>query len=66
MATSNGLDDRLIEAAVKAGGHRTMKEAVTEALRLYVRNSQQLDVLELIGTIEYDSNYDHKAERRGC
>jgi hypothetical protein len=43
-----------------------MKEAVTEALRLYVRNSQQLDVLELIGTIEYDSNYDHKAERRGC
>jgi hypothetical protein len=66
MATNNGLDDRLIEAAVKAGGHRRKKEAVTEALREYLRNRQQLEVLELIATIEYDSNYDHKAERRGC
>lgn len=64
MATNLALDDRLIEAAVKAGGHRTKKEAVTAALEEYVRHRQQLEVLKLAGTIDYDPAYDYKAERR--
>ena len=65
MPTNLALDDRLIEAAVKAGGHRTKKEAVTAALEEYVRHKQQLQVLRLAGQIDYDPRYDYKAERRG-
>jgi Arc/MetJ family transcription regulator len=65
MPTNLALDDRLIEAAVKAGGHRTKKEAVTAALQEYVRYRQQLQVLRLAGQIDYDPRYDCKAERRG-
>jgi Arc/MetJ family transcription regulator len=65
MPTNLALDDRLIEAAVKAGGHRTKKEAVTAALQEYVQYRQQLRVLRLAGQIDYDPRYDYKAERRG-
>jgi Arc/MetJ family transcription regulator len=64
MPTNLALDDQLIEQAVKAGGHRTKKEAVTAALLEYVRYKQQLQVLDLDGQIDYDSRYDYKAERR--
>jgi len=64
MPTNLALDDRLIKAATRAGGHRTKREAVTAALQEYVRYRQQLRVLRLAGQIEYDPRYDHKAERR--
>jgi Arc/MetJ family transcription regulator len=37
MPTNLALDDRLIEAARRAGKHKTKKEAVTAALDAYVR-----------------------------
>lgn len=64
MATNLALDDRLIEAARRAGKHRTKKEAVTAALDEYVRRRKQLLILKDFGTIDFDPNYDYKAERR--
>jgi Arc/MetJ family transcription regulator len=64
MPTNLALNDHLIDAAVKAGGHRTKKEAVTAALQEYVQHRRQLQVLRLAGSIEYDPRYDYKAERR--
>jgi Arc/MetJ family transcription regulator len=64
MATNIALDDHLIELAVKAGNHRTKKEAVTAALQEYVQRRQQLEVLDLAGTVDYDPLYDPKTERR--
>ena len=64
MPTNLALDDRLIEMAVKVGGHRTKKEAVTAALQEYVRHRQQLKTLGLVGQIDYDPRYDYKEERR--
>ena len=63
MATNLALDDSLIEQARAAGGHRTKKEAVTAALREYVRHRQQADILHLFGTVAFDPGYDYKAER---
>ena len=63
MATNLALDDELIKAAQKVGGHRTKKEAVTAALGEYIQRRKQLEILELLGTIDYDSTYDYKAER---
>ena len=64
MATNLALDDNLIEAACRAGSHKTKREAVTAALTEYVQHRKQLEILKLFGTIDFDSTYDYKAERR--
>lgn len=63
MATNLQIDDRLIEEAVRLGGHKTKKAAVTQALIEYTRHLQQLKVLSLFGTIDFDTDYDYKAQR---
>jgi Arc/MetJ family transcription regulator len=63
MPTNLALDDALIEQARRAGKHRTKKEAVTSALREYVRRRRQLEILDLIGQVPFDERYDHKALR---
>jgi len=65
MATNLALDDRLIEEARRAGGHKTKKEAVTAALDEYVRRRKQLQILNAFGTVDFDPAYDYKTERRG-
>ena len=40
-------------------------EAVTTALKEYVQRRRQQRILDLVGQIEYEPNYDHKALRRG-
>ncbi|MGH9511538.1 MAG: type II toxin-antitoxin system VapB family antitoxin [Terriglobales bacterium] len=64
MTTNLALDDKLIEAARKAGNHRTQKDAVTAALAEYVQRRKQLRTLEAFGGFEFDPAYDYKAERR--
>jgi len=64
MPTNLALDDRLIDEARRVGGHKTKKEAVTAALKEYVKRRKQLGILELAGTIDYDPHYDYKALRR--
>ena len=63
MATNLQLDDRLIEKAVKLGGHRTKRDAVMAALTDYIHYKEQDNILELFGTIEYHSDYDYKKQR---
>jgi Arc/MetJ family transcription regulator len=64
MATNLALDDRLIEAARRAGKHKTKKEAVTAALDEYVRRHKQIRILDAFGTVAFDPAYDYKAERQ--
>ena len=64
MATNLALDDKLIEEARRAGGHKTKREAVTAALAEYVQRRKQLRILSALGTFEFDPAYDYKAERR--
>lgn len=64
MPTNLAIDDRLIESARRIGKHRTKKDAVTAALREYIRYRRQLKVLDLAGTIEFDPTYDYKSQRR--
>ena len=62
MATNLALDDKLIEEARAIGGHRTKKDAVTVALQQYIARRKQLGILDLFGTVDYDPEYDCKAE----
>jgi Arc/MetJ family transcription regulator len=64
MATNLALDDQLIEAARRAGGHRTKKEAVTAALDEYVKRRKQLLILKDFGTVDFDPSFDYKDGRR--
>jgi Arc/MetJ family transcription regulator len=64
MATNLDLDDRLIEAARRAGGHKTKKDAVTAALDEYVRRHKQMRILDAFGSFSFDPDYDYKSERR--
>jgi hypothetical protein len=64
MPTNLALNDRLIEEARRAGGHRTKKEAVNAALDEYVRRRKQVQILNAFGTIDFDPSYDYKAERQ--
>jgi len=64
MPTNLAIDDQLIEQAQKLGGHKTKKDTVNAALDEYIRRRKQAAVLRLFGTIEYDSAYDYRRERR--
>jgi Arc/MetJ family transcription regulator len=63
MATNLHLDDRLIRDAVTLGGHRTKREAVTQALTNYIRHLQQEKILDLFGKVDFDPAYDYKRQR---
>ena len=65
MATNLTIDDRLIEEARKTGKHRTKEEAVTAALQEYIQRHRQPRILSDFGTVDFDPQYDYKAERRG-
>lgn len=64
MATNLQIDSELIREALELGGHRTKRAVVEEALQEYVQRRKQLQVLELFSTVEYDEDYDYKAQRR--
>jgi Arc/MetJ family transcription regulator len=64
MATNLALDDRLILEAQKAGGHKTKRDAVTEALKEYISYRKRLKITDLFGKIDYFSGYDYKKHRK--
>jgi len=63
MATNLSLDPKLIELAVKVGGERTKRAAVTRALEEYIARRKQKHLLELMGELEWDESFDYKVER---
>jgi Arc/MetJ family transcription regulator len=64
MATNLAIDDNLLEQARKAGGHRTKKATVTEALEEYIQRRKQAKIVRLFGTIDFEKDYDYKKQRR--
>ena len=63
MATNLALDDQLITDAVTVGHHPSKKAAVTAALKEYIQRHKQKEIIELFGTIEYESGYHYKQQR---
>jgi hypothetical protein len=64
MATNLALNDRLIKDAVKLGGHKTKRAAVTAALEEYIKSKKRLGILEMFGQVDFDPFWDYKAARR--
>jgi Arc/MetJ family transcription regulator len=64
MATNLNINPKLLVEAKRIGKHKTKREAVDAALEEYIRLRQQMKILELFGKVEYDKDYDYKAQRR--
>jgi Arc/MetJ family transcription regulator len=63
MATNLALDPDLLERAFRLSGEKTKKAAVTRALEEFIARRKQRNLLELMGTLDWDDSFDYKAER---
>jgi len=64
VPTNLALDDRLVAEAKRLGHHKSKRAAVNEALAEYVARRRQRRALDLFGRLEWDPDYDYKAERK--
>lgn len=68
MRTNIDIDDELMEAAMKAGNHKTKAEAVREGLRALIEQARRKDAykgaIDLFGAFP-DIGDDYKYLRRG-
>ena len=63
MATNLSIDPKLIDKALKLSGERTKKAAVTKALQEFIARREQKRLTDLFGQLDWDAEYDYKAER---
>ena len=63
MATNLSIDPELIERALKVSGERTKKAAVAKALQEFIARRNEA-LLDLMGRLEWDADFDYKAERK--
>lgn len=57
------VDNTLLTEVQKLGGFKTKKAAVDAALAEYVRLRKQEQLIGAFGTVDWDPDYDYKAER---
>lgn len=64
MRTNIELDEQLLEEAFALSGHRTKKDLIHEALRVFIRLKRRKDLSELAGKIAFSDDFDHKRLRK--
>jgi hypothetical protein len=64
MPQSLNLNETLIQEAMAIDSSADLEMVIEMALREYIQRHQRLKILELCGTIDYDDDYDHKAQRQ--
>lgn len=62
MRTNIVIEDELMDAALKASGAKTKREAVEQGLRLLVRQNKQQAIRKLRGKLKWEGDLD---EMRG-
>jgi len=63
MATNLSIEPELLEKALRVSGEKTKKAAVTKALEEFIARREQQKLLELFGRLEWNPDFDYKAER---
>jgi Arc/MetJ family transcription regulator len=63
MATNLSIDPKLLDRALEVSGEKTKKAAVTIALKEFIAWREQKRLLELFDNLEWDFDYNYKAER---
>jgi Arc/MetJ family transcription regulator len=65
LRTNIVIDQKLVEAGLKATGLKTRRELVDYALRELLRHKQQKKLLELKGTVEWRGRLEEMRTGRG-
>ena len=63
MATNLAISPDLLERALAVSGERTKTAAVTLALQEFIARREQVRLVELFDTLDWDPAFDYKAER---
>ena len=63
MATNLSINPELLNRALRVGGEKTKKATVNRALREFIARREQERLLDLFGKLDWDAEYDYKAER---
>lgn len=63
MANDLSIDPELVVRVFELSGERTKSAAVTKALEEFIARRRQKRVLDLVGKLEWDTDYDYKADR---
>jgi len=63
MATNLAIDENLLKTAKNIANLKTKKETVNLALKEFIQRREQIKIIELFGTVEYDEDYDYKKQR---
>ena len=63
MATNLSIDPELLERALRVSGEKTKKAAVTKALEEFISRREQTQIVELFGKLDWNTDFDYKAER---
>ena len=64
MPTNLHIDDTLLTRGMELGRFKTKREAVNEALKSKLELLNRQELLAAVGTIDFDSSYDRKADAR--
>ncbi len=64
MRTNIVLDEKLVQEAFAVSEHRTKKDLIHEALRVFIRLKKRKDLSELAGKIAFSDDFDHKTLRK--
>jgi Bacterial antitoxin of type II TA system, VapB len=64
MPQSLNLNETLIQEAMAIDNGADLETVIEKALREYIQRHQRLKILDLCGTIDYDDDYDYKAQRQ--
>jgi Arc/MetJ family transcription regulator len=63
MTTKVALDPELVDRAFALSGESTKRAAVTLAVQEFIARREQLGLLDLFGTLEWDEVFDSGADR---
>lgn len=64
MTTDELIDQKLLQSALELGGLNTTRDTITLALQEFIARRDQAALVELFGTVDWDPEYEYKAERR--
>ncbi len=63
MATNISIDPELLERALRVSGEKTKQATISRALEEFIARRGQKRLLDLFGSLDWDPQYDYKAER---
>lgn len=63
MTTNLAIDDDLINEALNVGHFKSKEDTVVTALREFISRRKQLEIVDLFGQFDPDTDYDYKQGR---